>query len=511
MTRTNELAKKWSHLSPAKQELLEKRLRGKRPTENLAERRNGEQIPLSFMQQRLWFLNQLEPDNTIYNVPAAVRLQGNLNVEALERTLSEIIRRHQSLRTTFTDVNGSPVQVIKPAEPVKLLHSDLTGWPRAERETRARELAKAEALRPFDLSHGPLLRVTLIHLDQDEYVALLNMHHIVSDGVSMSLLVQEIMSIYQAFRLDQPSPLPELPTQYADFAVWQSARLQGDVLERELNFWRNELGGELPRLNLRTNQPRTVTPTHKGGSAPLKLSPELTEALRSLCRREGVTMFMALLAAYISLLHCFSRQSDIIVGSPISQRKRARFEDLIGCFIDTLVLRTNLEGDPGFLALLARVKETALNAYNHSDVPFDKIVEEVQPRGSRGQTPIFQVWMNLEKSSAVELQLPELTLSTFPLEKQWSKFDLALLVQDRSEIIDCVFEYDTDLFDIKTISRYASAFETIVSTVVAEPETKLSGLNEMLAEQDRQARLIEEREYQDSIKRKLSGVRRRAV
>jgi non-ribosomal peptide synthetase component F len=222
-------------------------------------------------------------------------------------------------------------------------------------------------------------------------------------------------------------------------------------------------------------------------------------------------MFMALLAAYVSLLHCFSGQSDIIVGSPISQRKRARFEDLIGCFIDTLVLRTNLEGDPGFLALLARVKETALNAYNHSDVPFDKIVEEVQPRGSRGQTPIFQVWMNLEKSSAVELQLPELTLTTFPLEKQWSKFDLALLIQDRSQIIDCVFEYDTDLFDTKTISRYASAFETILSMVVAEPETKLSSLNEMLAEQDRQARLIEEREYQDSIKRKLSGVRRRAV
>jgi len=511
MNRTNELAKKWSHLSPAKQELLAKRLRGERFTEKVVGRRNGEQIPLSFTQQRLWFLNQLEPDNAIYNVPAAVRLQGNLNVEALERTLSEIIRRHESLRTTFTDVNGFPVQVIKPAEPVKLLHSDLTCWPTAEREARARELAKAEARRPFDLSQGPLLRVTLMRLDHDEFVALLNMHHIVSDGVSMSLLVQEIMSIYQAFRVGQPSPLPELPAQYADFAVWQSARLQGEVLEKELNFWRRELGGELPRLNLRTDQPRTIKQSHKGGSVPLKLSPELTEDLRSFCRREGVTMFMTLLAAYKVLLHCFSGQKDIIVGSAISQRKRARFEDLIGCFIDTLVLRTSLEGDPGFLALLARVKETALNAYNHSDVPFDKLVEELQPHGSRGQTPIFQVWMNLEKSSAVELRLPELTLSTFPLEKQWSKFDLAFLIQERLETIDCVFEYDADLFEIKTISRYAGAFETIVSTVVVEPETKLSDLHEKLAEQDREARLIEEREYQDSIKRKLSGVRRRAV
>jgi hypothetical protein len=498
-------------LSPAKQELLAKRVLGKRATETIARRRNGEPIPLSFTQQRLWFLNRLEPDNAIYNVPAAVRLQGNLNVEALERTLSEIIRRHESLRTTFIEVNGSPVQVINPAGSVKLTHSDLTAWPTAEREVRARELARAEARRPFDLSQGPLLRVTLMRLDEDKFLALLNLHHIVSDGVSMGLLVQEIMSIYQAFRVGEPSPLPELPAQYADFAVWQSGQLQGEVLEREMSFWRRELGGELPRLNLKSDGPRAAETSHKGASVPLKLSPQLTEDVRSFCRREGVTMFMTLLAAYMTLLHCFSGQTDIIVGSPISQRKRARFEGLIGCFINTLVLRTSLEGDPDFRALLERVKETALNAYNHSNVPFDKIVEELQPRGSRGQTPIFQVWMNLEKSSAVELRLPELTLSTFPQEKQWSKFDLALLIQDRSDIIDCVLEYNADLLEANTVSRYASAFETIVSTVVAEPATKLSSLNEKLAEQDRQTRLLEEREYQDSIKRKLSGVRRRAV
>jgi len=343
---TDNLASRIANLSPEKRALLEKLLKQRGVDLNqsliIPVKRDGSPLPLSFAQQRLWFLDQLEPNSPIYNIPTAVRLSGKLDVGALDATLDALVQRHESLRTTFSEHAGSPVQVIAPQVSLPLVCVDLTGLPVASREAEAMRLAMEEARKPFNLAEGPLLRATLLRLDEAEHILLLTMHHIISDGWSMGVLVREMAALYQAFAAGQPSPLPELPIQYADYAHWQREWLQGEVLEKQLAYWRERLGDEPPVLELPTDRPRPATQTWNGASLAATLPRNLADGLKALAKQEGATLFMVLLAALQTLLYRYSGQTDISIGTPVAGRRRAELENLIGFFVNTLVMRTDL-------------------------------------------------------------------------------------------------------------------------------------------------------------------------
>jgi len=319
-------------------------------------------FPMSFAQQRLWFLDQLERDSAFYNIPAAVRITGPLEVSVLERSLNEIVRRHEALRTTFATVQGEPVQLIAPHAEVRLPVRDLTALGEQAREQEVQRLVREEARCPFDLSRGPLLRVSVLKLAEHCHVLLLNMHHIISDGWSIGVFFQELAAFYGAFSWGEAAPLPPLPVQYADYALWQRQWLQGEVLQTQLAYWRERLKGDLPVLELLSDRPRLAVQTYRGALKAFALPRELSQALNDLARRQGVTLFMVLLAAFQVLLHRYTQQKDILVGSPIAGRNRSEIEGLIGFFVNTLVLRTDLTGDPTFVELLSRVKEVTLGA-----------------------------------------------------------------------------------------------------------------------------------------------------
>src|SRR5690349_10801181 len=348
-------------------------------------------LPLSFAQQRLWFLDQLEPESAFYNIPSAVRLEGKLNREALTRSLSEIVRRHEALRTVFASVAGEPVQVIQAAAPVAIEELDLSGLGSDERERRAAELATAEAQLPFDLSRGPLLRVNLLRLGVEEHVLLITMHHIISDGWSMGIMIRELTSLYEAYSRGAESPLAELPIQYADYAAWQRNWLQGEVLERQLEYWRRQLEDAPTFLELPTDKARPAVQSFRGSAQLRILDQTLSNQIKTLSRHRGVTLFMTLLTAYNILLYRYSGQRDICVGSPIANRNRAEIEGLVGFFINTLVLRTKLFDDCSVTELLKRVREVTLDAYAHQDISFDQLVEAVVPERALSHTPLFQV------------------------------------------------------------------------------------------------------------------------
>ena len=395
----SDLNQRLAKLSAAQRQLLDLRLRKKRAaalTEQTIPRRpNPSSAELSIVQERLWFLDQFDPDKFVYNRYPAWRLFGLLRKEILARSLTEIVRRHEVLRTAIRTVAGRATPVVLPAQPFRLNMIDLGDAHEAERESEARRLAGAEARRPFDLEEAPLARATLLRLSRDDHILLLVIHHIVSDGWSDGIFWRELNSLYPALAAGRPSPLPELPIQYADFARWQRDRLQGEVLERNLNFWKLKLGGAPLFLELPTDRPRPKIHTSNGSCAPLSLSPALTEALKTLSRQEGVTFFMTLLAAFKTLLARYTGQEDVLVGSPISGRNASQLNDLIGLFATTLVLRTDLSGNPTFLDLLGRVRQVALEAYAHQDAPFEKLVQEVQPKRDLSRTPLFQVMFNL--------------------------------------------------------------------------------------------------------------------
>jgi acyl carrier protein len=339
--------------------------------------RDGE-LPLSFAQQRLWFLDQLEPNNPFYNIPAGVRFSGELNIEALQRTLSEIVRRHEVLRTSFIAVAGEPQQVIGPATEINLPVEDLSDLPGEQREHEAQRRAGEEAREPFDLSHGPLLRARLLRLAADEHVLLVTMHHIVSDGWSRGVLIREASTLYEAYCAGAESPLPELAIQYADFAVWQRQWLSGAVLEEQLSYWREQLR-DLSTLELPTDRVRPAVQSYRGATVGFVVGREETAALQELSRREGATLFMVLLAAFQVLLSRYSSQTDVVIGTPIANRSHTGTEDLIGFFVNTVALRINLDGQASFQQLVKHAREVCLEAYAYQDVPFEKLVEELQP------------------------------------------------------------------------------------------------------------------------------------
>ncbi|MEG4422578.1 MULTISPECIES: amino acid adenylation domain-containing protein [unclassified Microcoleus] len=458
-------------------------------------------LPLSFAQQRLWFLDQLVPNNPFYNVPAALRLTGSLNFSALQKTFNEIVRRHEALRTNLAVVSGQPVQKIAAAFHLPINVVDLRNLPKESRQNEANRLTAQEAQRSFNLSNDLLLRVTLLQLDDAEYLLMLNMHHIVSDGWSIGVLIQELGALYTAFASEKPSHLPDLSIQYADFAKWQREWLQGEVLETQLAYWRQQLNG-ISMLNLPADRPRPAIQSYRGKRQFLQLPKQLSEALETLSQREGVTLFMTMLAAFKTLLYHYAQQEDIVVGSPIANRNRSEIEGLIGFFVNSLVLRTDLSGNPTFRELLNRVKEVALGAYAHQDLPFEKLVEELHPDRALNQNPLFQVAFALQNAPGNQLELPELTLSPQQLDVGTARFDLEFhlwerspntsgsnqspsnkLWVDSSEGISGMVIYSADLFDEATISRLIGHFQTLLESIVTNPEQRLANLQYLSAKE----------------------------
>ncbi|HEV2707389.1 MAG TPA: amino acid adenylation domain-containing protein, partial [Pyrinomonadaceae bacterium] len=444
-------------------------------------------FPLSFAQQRLWFLDQLVPQNPFYNLSAAVPLNFYVNTAVLERSLNEIVRRHEALRTTFTTLtDGQPAQVIAASLRIPLTVRDLTRLPLSERKPTAARLASEEAQQPFDLKRGPLVRTTLLRLGLTENVLLLTMHHIVSDGWSLELFFGELKRLYGAYIMGRPSPLAELPIQYADFAVWQRDWLKGEALAAQLDYWRRQLA-DLPALLLPTDRTRAPVQTFRGATYQFSIPSKVADGVRALCRRQGVTSFMLLLAAFKALLYRYTGQEDIVVGAPIANRNRAEIENLIGFFANTLALRTDISGDPSFIELLGRVRDTALGAYAHQDVPFEMLVEELQPERDLSRNPLFQVAFQTFNTSPTN-GAGRAATDSHPLDfqKGTSIFDLLLKLAEAPRGLNAEFEYSTDLFDEATVARMARHFRTLLENILAHPERPLSMLPLLTAEEERQ-------------------------
>ena len=447
-------------------------------------------LPLSFAQQRLWFLDQLEPGSPAWNMPLAIRLTGEAAVERLTRIFAVVVQRHEALRTTFSTRAGQPAQVIAGEMRPPLAVVDLAGLPAAEREERALRLAREEALHPFDLARGPLLRLTLVRLAAREHLLLITLHHVVSDGWSMGVLLREIAALWKAFSESTPAALPELPVQYADFAVWQRRWLQGEALEAQLAFWRRQLDGAPQVLELPTDRPRPATPSYRGARLPVSLPSSLAAAVRALCQKEGATPFMVLLAAWAAVLGRHAGQEDVLIGSPVAGRTRREIEGLIGFFVNTLVLRTDLSGEPSFGALLRRVRAAALDAFAHQDLPFERLVEELVPARDLAVPPLFQVLFVLQNAPLERLTLPGLVLAPLPLERGLAQLDLALSLGEDADGFSGTLEHGTDLFDHGTALRLAGRFEALLAAAVGDPDRAVAGLP-LLLPGERQQILVE--------------------
>lgn len=476
-------------LSPEKRELLLQLMQKQSnatQTTIKPQSRASNTFPLSYAQQRLWFLNQFEANSSVYNLSFPVRLTGSLNVTVLEQSLKEIVRRHEALRTAFVTVEGQPLQAIMPSVTLALPVVDLRELSEVEREAKVLKLANEEAQQPFDLTQGSLLRAILLQLGEMDHVMLFTMHHIISDGWSIGVLVRELAALYEAFYAGKPSPLPELSLQYADFAIWQREWLQGKVLEAQLNYWKQQLRGSPPILELPTDRPRPPGQTFRGSTQSLQLPKTLTDVLKALSQREEVTLFMTLLAAFATLLSRYSRQDDICIGSPIANRNRREVEPIIGFFVNTLALRIPLQGDPSFSELLARVKQVTLNAYAHQDLPFEQLVEALQPERNLSHSPLFQVMFILQNAPMGELELPDLTITSLDVESVTAKFDLTLSMQETDAGLIGRLEYNTDLFEAATINQLLMYFQTLLEAIAANSQQRVSHLSLLTAAQQHQ-------------------------
>ena len=453
-----------ANLSPAqKRALLAELLRRKQ--------QRPETFPLSFAQERLWFLDRLEPGTALYNIPSAIPLASAVDPAILERSIREIVRRHEVLRTTFTTDGDRPVQVVHPELPFGLDVREHRSVVR-DREALASETADAEARRPFDLGRGPLLRAVLLRFGAADNLLLLTIHHIVFDGWSLGVFFRELSALYEAFAAGRPSPLPELPIQYSDFAGWQRQWLQGEVLAGHVDYWRGKLAGAPPMLRLPIESSRPEDQTFVGTMISFELAEELTGGLRELTRSCGVTLFMTLLAAYKTLLYRYTGQEDLVVGSPIANRNRAELEGLIGFFVNTLVLRTHLGGNPSFRELLERVSEVTLQAYEHQDLPFEKLVEELQPQRTLRHTPLCQVVFNLQNASNWA-SMGSSSLERLTMHSGTAKFDLNLTMAEADRQLIGAFEYNTDLFGEGRVRQMESDLTAVLESVVEDPRIRL--------------------------------------
>ena len=487
------LTKRVASLSPEKQRLftllLKEKSKGLSRLPLLAQGRETNVFPLSFAQQRLWFLDQLDPGSPAYLMSATVRFTGPLDIKLLKLSLDEVVRRHEALRTSFANVDGQPVQVIAPPHPLDVPVVDLAELPEPERRAEVRRMAEEEGKTPFDLERGPLLRASLLHLSDQEHVALFTVHHISSDGWSMDVLNREVTTIYEAYKLGQPSPLPELTIQYADFAVWQRQWLQGEVLDKQLNYWKKQLAGAAPLLELPTDRLRPAMQTYRGLVYGVRVSPTVVKGLRDLCRQEGATLFMTMLAAFKVLLSRYSGQDDIVVGTPISGRTRGETEDLIGFFVNSLVLRTKVPDWLTFRQLLKRVREVALGAYAHQDLPFEKLVEELQRERHLSYNPVFQVLFSFQNAQKSQ-ELTGVKADSSGSTSVTSKFDLTMEVLEAGESLIVELEYSTDLFDEGTIKRMAGHYLRILEAVALDAGQTICELP-LLSAEEKEQQLVE--------------------
>ncbi len=443
-------------------------------------------IPVSFAQQRLWFLHELTPESTAYQLHLSLRINGPLDVDVLERVFTEIVRRHEILRTTFTTIDGKLSQVIAEPAPFKLAFTDLSTLPSEQREEQALLMATAEGYRPFDLKQDVVLRGNVWRLDTDEYILGLTTHHIASDEWSMNVLVREALTLYDAFAAGRPSPLSPLPVQYADYAVWQRGRFEGERLTAEIAYWKKQLGDGPYVLNLPTDRPRPAIQTSRGAHLPVAVSKTVVDALKTVSREDEATLFMAVLAVYKILLHHNTRQSSIIVGTPIADRPQIETEDLIGFFVNMLVMRTDLSGDPSFRELLSRVREVALGAYAHQSLPFDKLVEELAPARDLSRNPLFQAAFSFDSSMPEEFKLPQLDIKVVEVEGRPTRFDLVVALRDTAEGLAGAIQYNSDLFNASRITRMRDHFAMLLEQAATNPDAKLSELIAKLAEADKQ-------------------------
>ena len=470
----------------------------------------GRRLPLSFAQRRLWFLDQFEPGGCAYNVPTAVTLTGELNIAALEQTLKEIVRRHESLRTTFAIVEGEPVQQIGPPDAFEFRFLDLQALPEAERQAEAVRIAREEARRPFDLAQGPIFRALLARLTPTEHLLASTMHHIVSDGWSLGLLTREFGTLYAAYAAGSRSPLPDLEIQYADFAVWQHDAL-GEVFDRQLAYWTTRLQN-VPALSLPTDHPRPTTEVGIAGKQSWDFPAALTASLRDLSRREGVTLFMTLLAAFQTLLSRYTGQTDIVVGTPIANRNRQETEGLIGFFVNSLVMRTDVGGDPSFRELLRKVRDVSLEAFAHQDLPFEKLVEAINPERDLSRNPLFQVFFVVQNAPLGPLTLPGLTVELQPMDPLTARFDLELHARDLGDAIRLTIHYKSNLFEPATIERFYAHYVRLLEQAAANPARRLSAID-LLDDVERRRVLVDwnarGRRYEDVCVHEL--VERRAA
>ncbi len=446
------------------------------PATPIAPRANRDSAVVSFAQERLWFLDQLGENRALYNVPRALRLQGPLNIMALQNAFNEIVRRHEPFRTRFKNVAGTLRQTISDDLQIALTLTDLSGERADQKEAKIKQLAQIEAALPFDLATGPLIRAGLLRLAEQEHVLLLTTHHIVSDAWSAGILFQELGALYNAFASNHPVSLAPLAIQYGDFAEWQREWLKGDELTRQLSYWREQLGGTSGVLELATDYPRSNVQTSHGAYKFLRVSKELNTALVELSKREGATLFMILLAAFQILLQRYSGQDDIVVGSPIAGRNRAEIEGLIGFFINTLALRTDLSGNPTFRDLLNQVRNTALEAYTHQDLPFEKLVAELQPERDLSRNPLFQVMFQFQNTSNPALTLKDLTVTALNVSTETAKFDLMLAAREEEGVLVCVMEYKSELFSDEAMERMLQQYTTLLAGIVANPDARIASL-----------------------------------
>ncbi|MEH2154021.1 amino acid adenylation domain-containing protein [Nostoc sp.] len=451
----------------------------------LSIKRSGD-LPLSFAQQRMWFLYQLESQSPFYNEGLQLRVAGVLNVEALQQSINEIIRRHEILRTTFPAVNGKPLQIISPSLAIAIPVLDLQGLEAAE----AQQIVTKEARQPFDLSNGPLLRVTLLRLGSESHVLVLIMHHIITDGWSMGIFIQELSNLYRGFTVDSPLLLPELPIQYVDFAVWQRQWLTEAIQKQQLNYWKQQLADAPPLLELPTDKPRPAVQTFCGATQEFQIDQNLSKQIKTFSQQSGATLFHTLLAAFAVLMFRYSGQDDICIGSPIANRNRRELESLIGFFVNTLVLRNQIKGNPSFSEFLSQVRQVATSAYTHQDVPFEQVVEALQPERSLSYNPLFQVVFVLENFLLDTLELPDVTLTPQFVERGTSQFDLTLAVWETKAGLIGSWEYNSDLFEPDTIARMTSHFQTLLAAIIANPNQAIGELP-LLTQTERHQLLVE--------------------
>jgi amino acid adenylation domain-containing protein len=454
----------------------------------------AQNLPLSFAQQRLWFINQLDPDSTHYQITLALRLTGPLNIVALEQSLNEIIRRHEVLRTTFPIVAGRAVQAVSPVQPVNIPIAILTG----QEEVVARRLTTEAAQQRFDLAYGPLVRATLLQLNEQEHVGIVMIDHIVCDGWSQGILVREIAQLYEVFSQGQPSPLVELPIQYADYAVWQQRWLTGERLENQLAYWKQQLNGAPPSVNIRPDRPRPTIRTTGAASETLRLSKDSTESLKNLSNKERVTPFITLVTAFQTLVHWYSGQDDICVGTDIAGRNRSEIEELIGFFANQLVLRTDVSGNPTFRELLRRARQVVLGAYSHQELPFERLVEALNPKRDLSRSPLFQVKFVLQNAPMPSLKLSNLSLSHWDVGESRAKFDWLLTMWETDHALAGALEYSTDLFHPTTIAGVVQQYTTLIDAILTQPGARLNALLEILNQADRERQIGQRKAFIES-------------